>query len=132
MEPLKYTLSFIYLICFLYTVFISIQKFLQKTKIQVDKSFEEAVLQYSSVTVCAEYTFKKYLDGKIESGDIDEVEKLVKSNVWKKNETFYFLNHKGCLQRELWIFPTWFNPFTVVDNFLSNEVWEVGKNKLNL
>ena len=99
MEPLKYTLSFIYLICFLYTVFISIQKFLQKTKIQVDKSFEEAVLQYPSVTVCAEYTFKKYLDGKIESGDIDEVEKLVKSNVWKKNETFYFLNHKGCLQR---------------------------------
>ena len=96
MEPLKYTLNS------------------STLWIQVDNSFEKAVLQYPSVTVCAEYTFKKYLDGKIESGDIDEVEKLVKSNVWKKNETFYFLNHKGCLQRELWIFPTWFNPFPVV------------------
>ena len=107
MEPLKYTISFIYLICFLYIVFISIQKFLEKTKIQVNKNFEEEVLQYPSVTVCAEYTFKKYIDRNMESGDIGDIEKLVKANVWKKNETFYFLNHKGSLKKSF----DWFDPF---------------------
>ena len=67
----------------------------------MNKNFEEEVLQYPSVTVCAEYTFKKYIDKNMESGDIGDIEKLVKANVWKKNETFYFLNQKGSLKKVL-------------------------------
>ena len=80
----------------MYTVFISIEKYLDKTKIQENKRLGKEVIQYPSVTVCAENAFKKYLDGIIESGNssVDEIEYLVKSNTWKKNETFYFLNHK--------------------------------------
>ena len=55
-----------------------------------------ATLQFPSVSVCVEYSFKKYIDGVIlrNETNLEKAEKLIKLNVWKRNETFYFVNHK--------------------------------------
>ena len=54
------------------------------------------LLQYPSVTVCVYPTFKDYIDDRLFSSNssLAETEKLLKSNIWKRNETFYFVNHK--------------------------------------
>ena len=58
---------------------------------------EVQLMQYPSVTVCVEFTFKKYIDEKIYSTNfsLKETESLIKENFWKKNETFYFVNQKS-------------------------------------
>lgn len=56
-----------------------------------------AILQFPSVSVCVEYSFKKYIDGVILRNEttLEQAETLIKSNIWKRNETFYFVNHKN-------------------------------------
>ena len=55
-------------------------------------------LQYPSVSVCVEHTFKKYIDDEISGNTgnytMEGVEKLAKSLIWKRNDTFYFVNQK--------------------------------------
>ena len=54
------------------------------------------VLQYPSVSVCIEYTFKTYLDDEIsKNNSLKKIEALVKDNVWKRNDTVYFLNQRN-------------------------------------
>ena len=56
---------------------------------------EVSLIQYPSVSVCTEYTFKKYIDEEILSNlSMSETKNLVKSVLWKRNETFYFVNQK--------------------------------------
>ena len=59
-------------------------------------------MQYPSVTVCVEFTFKKYIDEKIYSNNIslEETEALIKENIWKRNETFYFVNQKSNIRED--------------------------------
>ena len=59
-------------------------------------------MQYPSVTVCVEFTFKKYIDEKIYSNNIslEETESLIKKNIWKRNETFYFVNQKSNIRED--------------------------------
>lgn len=49
------------------------------------------------MSVCAEYSFKKYIDGVIlrNETNLGKAKKLIKSNIWNRNETFYFVNHKS-------------------------------------
>ena len=96
MKNLKYCFHCTYLLCFLYTVIISTQKFMEGRKIQEDSKTKLSSLQYPSVSVCVEYTYKKYIDDDLTSVNftMEQVENLVKSKVWKRNETFYFVNHK--------------------------------------
>ena len=63
--------------------------FIRKTKV--------ANLQFPSVSVCVEYSFKKYIDGVIlrNGTNLERAGKLIKSNVWNRNETFFFVNHKN-------------------------------------
>ena len=59
--------------------------------------FEERnFIQYPSISVCMEYTFKKYIDHKFNDPNIsfEDTVKLIDTNHWKLNESFYFLNHK--------------------------------------
>ena len=58
---------------------------------------EVQLMQYPSVTICVEFTFKKYIDEKIYSSNfsLKDTEALIKENFWKKNETFYFVNQKS-------------------------------------
>ena len=55
-----------------------------------------ATLQFPSVSVCAEYSFKKYIDGIIlrNETNLEMAENIVKSNIWRRNETFFFVSHK--------------------------------------
>ena len=50
-------------------------------------------IQYPSVSVCVQNTFKKSLDGILFNRTLIKAENLAKENVWKRNETFYFVNH---------------------------------------
>ena len=63
---------------------------------QEDSKTKFSSLQYPSVSVCVEYTYKKYIDDELTSANMtmEQVENLVQSKVWKRNETFYFVNHK--------------------------------------
>ena len=63
--------------------------FFSKTKV--------TTLQFPSVSVCAEYSFKKYIEGFIlrNETNLERAEELIKSNIWNRNETFYFVNHKN-------------------------------------
>ena len=56
-----------------------------------------ATLQFPSVSVCVEYSFKKYIDSAILRNEtsLEQAEKMIKSETWKRNETFYFVNHKN-------------------------------------
>ena len=46
------------------------------------------------MSVCTEYTFKKYIDEEILSNlSMSETKNLVKSVLWKRNETFYFVSY---------------------------------------
>ena len=57
---------------------------------------ERKLVQYPSISVCVEYSFKKYIDEEINDFNItfhDTVE-LIDNQNWKRNDTFYFLNHK--------------------------------------
>ena len=52
-------------------------------------------MPYPSVTVCTDSIFKIYIDELLYSNStLAETEELVKSNIWKRNETFYFVNQK--------------------------------------
>ena len=59
---------------------------------------EVPALQYPSVSVCVEHTFKKYIDDELSGNTgnytMEEVEELAKSLIWKRNDTFYFVNQK--------------------------------------
>ena len=56
---------------------------------------ELALMQYPSVTVCIDSTFKTYIDDLLYSNStLAETENLVKARIWKRNETFYFVNQK--------------------------------------
>ena len=96
MKNLRYCFHCLYLLCFLYIVIISTQKFLEGRKMQEDSKTKFSSLQYPSVSVCVEYTYKKYIDDELTSANMtmEQVENLVQSKVWKRNETFYFVNHK--------------------------------------
>ena len=51
------------------------------------------LIQYPSVTVCVEYTFKKNINLAInENSTFDEAYNLLTSQNWKRNETFFFVN----------------------------------------
>ena len=52
-------------------------------------------MQYPSVTVCVDSTYKIYIDELLYSNaTLAETENIVKSNIWKRKETFYFVNQK--------------------------------------
>ena len=53
------------------------------------------MIQYPSITVCKEYTYKKYIDDIIlGNSSLEDTENVVKAQLWKRNETFYFVNQK--------------------------------------
>ena len=56
---------------------------------------ESLLIQYPSITVCKEYTYKKYIDDIILGNlTLEETENVVKTHLWNRNETFYFVNQK--------------------------------------
>ena len=116
MKSLQFSLNIFYFGCFAILALFSIEKFLigrtiteiRFLRIQLNlcslskcsclyRKTKVAILQFPSVSVCVEYSFKKYIDGVILRNEtsLEKAEKLIKSNIWKRNETFYFVNHKN-------------------------------------
>ena len=110
-EKLQCFFILIYFISFLWIIYVSVEKYLSKFTFQENryKSFvslnifiklfsviETKSLQYPSVSICVEYTFKKYIDNIISNSSfsVEEAEAIAKSLLWKRNETFFFVNHK--------------------------------------
>ena len=96
MPGFKHFLSLIFFICFIYTLCLSLSKFMKKRKLQ-ELTYETSSLQtYPSISVCTKYAFKKYIDPEISGNmSLKEKEHLIKNNIWKRNETFYFVNQKS-------------------------------------
>ena len=69
---------------------------MKKRKLQ-ELTYETSSLQtYPSISVCTKYAFKKYIDPEISGNmSLKEKEQLIKNNIWKRNETFYFVNQKS-------------------------------------
>ena len=63
-----------------------------------NSKIEVPSLQYPSVSVCIEHTYKKYIDDELSGNTgnytMQGVEQLAKSLMWKRNDTFYFVNQK--------------------------------------
>ena len=56
-------------------------------------------LDYPSISVCPEYSFKEYIDEQILGNlSLHEKEMLIKSKLWTRNETFYFVNQHTSLK----------------------------------
>ena len=83
----------ILVLLFLWRCEQSIQKFTSGRKSIETRLFDEKYIQYPSITVCVQNTFKISLDDKLKNALVKEAEILAKENVWKRNETFYFVNH---------------------------------------
>ena len=87
------TISFAAL--FLITTYESYEKFRSNRKSEEDLKQEVEEVDYPSVTVCVEYTFKNAIDGILSSRNstFPEIERLVRQNTWDRGETFYFVDH---------------------------------------
>ena len=72
----------------------SYTKFRSRRKSSETRIIEVEELQYPSISVCVQNAFKKYVDISQQSKlTFWKTRELVEQNVWKRNETFFFVNH---------------------------------------
>ena len=94
MQPFKLLIKLVLFTLFLWTCFMSFSKYSQRRKSSDIKLKDVITVQYPSVTICPEYTFKTYIDDDIIDGtNFDEVKQKITKNVWKLNESVYFIDH---------------------------------------
>ena len=83
-------------IIFCYCGFTSVRKY-QSGKVSIFVELQTMKdLDYGSMSICPYFAFKKNLEDlmfKNETIVLDDVQKLVDENVWKRNETFYFVSY---------------------------------------
>ena len=89
-------LSLLLICCFAMTCYDSWSKFVQKS---VSVSFSEKKtpkIPYPSVTICPSSATKSKVHSTMFNSNIsfEEMRSIYTSNVWNRNETIFFLNHK--------------------------------------
>ena len=96
MHLVPYALELMFFIVFCVTAWTSLQKYLSykiSVSVKEEKMKEK---EYPSVSICPFYAYKEDLEDFLfnnKSSSLVDIERLVKSNIWKRNETFYFVSY---------------------------------------
>ena len=99
MNGIQHILSLCFLICFGLVLISLTNKFLKKRVLQEVTINTVDAIDYPSISVCAEYSFKEYIDEEILGNiSLQEKEKIIKAKLWTRNETFYFANQHTSLK----------------------------------
>ena len=78
---------------FFWTCQNSYKKFRSNRKSSETRTIEVEELQYPSISVCVQNALKKYVDISQQSRlTFAKTKELVEQNIWKRNETFFFVN----------------------------------------
>ena len=88
----KYFIYLIFVSLFLWICHSSFLKFKVGRKSSELRRIEVKNLQYPSVSVCVENTVKIYENFLTDEFTFEQTKSLIKENVWKRNETFFFVN----------------------------------------
>ena len=93
--PVKNLLTCFYFGIFSYTVYISTQKYLERSTTYHSTLKDAEKVEYPSISVCAEYTYK---NGSIArklfcNKSLTETKALVLNSVWNKGQIFNFVSH---------------------------------------
>ena len=90
-----YFLEVTFTIIFIATCWNSISKYMEGTVAVSWQQFDILDVQYPAISVCVDNAYKAGFDDlffRNDSISVKEVEEIVKENVWKRNETLYYVN----------------------------------------
>ena len=87
-----------YFAVFCYYIHLSIVKYMKSATKSESEFVEDDIVQFPSLSVCPKYTFKETSVTRkllISNESVGQKINLVRENIWKKDDVFYFVNHPG-------------------------------------